>query len=80
LVDENFQPRLADFGLSLVGESSASGMTTSKSNAGTTRWKSPERMEADDYSRRASSGDVWAFGCLFIAVYIIFDGTVVKLC
>jgi serine/threonine protein kinase len=66
LIDESLCPRLADFGLTLVGDSSASGMTTTHTGAGSLRWKCPEQLEED--ARRTMAGDVWAFACLCIAV------------
>jgi serine/threonine protein kinase len=68
LISEDLVPKLADFGLTLVGESSATGMTTSYSGAGTARWKPPESLTSDQGLRRTTSDDVWAFGCLIIAV------------
>jgi serine/threonine protein kinase len=68
LIDENFQARLADFGLTLVGDSSLAGMTTTTSGAGSLRWKSPERFEDD--ARRSIAGDIWAFACLCIVVSV----------
>jgi serine/threonine protein kinase len=69
LVDEKFEARLADFGLTLVGDSSVAGMTTTNTGAGSLRWKSPERLEED--ARRSMSGDVWAFACLCIVVGVL---------
>jgi serine/threonine protein kinase len=66
LVDANLNARVADFGLTIVGETSASGMTTTYSGTGTLRWKSPERLKDDD--RRAFAGDIWALACLCTVV------------
>jgi serine/threonine protein kinase len=66
LVDVGPTARLADFGLTIVGESSAMGMTTTFSGAGTLRWKSPERLWED--GRHAVAGDIWAFACLCVVV------------
>lgn len=67
LVDADYHAQLADFGLTLVGESSVAGMTSSESGAGTLRWKAPEFHNED--SRRSFAGDVWAFACLCLALY-----------
>jgi serine/threonine protein kinase len=66
LVDSNLNAQLADFGLTIVGETSAAGMTTTHSGNGTLRWKSPERLDEDD--RRTIAGYIWAFACLCVAV------------
>jgi serine/threonine protein kinase len=67
-VDIELNARLADFGLTIVGETSAAGMTTTHSGTGTLRWKSPERLMDDD--RRTAAGDIWAIGCLCIVVRV----------
>ena len=66
LVDDQFHARLADFGLTIVGDTSTNGMTTTGSGAGSLRWKAPEFHEGS--ARRTTFGDIWAFGCLCIAV------------
>jgi serine/threonine protein kinase len=66
LVGADFNTRLADFGLTIVGETSAVGMTTTHSGSGTLRWKPPERLREDD--RRTFAGDIWAFAWLCIVV------------
>jgi serine/threonine protein kinase len=62
-VDDQHRAVLADFGLSIVGDSSRDAMTATGTGAGSIRWMSPERF-AEICPRRSRANDVYAFGCL----------------
>lgn len=60
---ENVDAVLCDFGLSsfVYEPEIASGLTTSKSIKGATRYMSPELVR--DGSKHTLQSDVWAWGC-----------------
>ncbi|KIO24312.1 hypothetical protein M407DRAFT_102030 [Tulasnella calospora MUT 4182] len=72
LVTDDTRVVLCDFGLAEVLESAddgPSGLTTSRSIRGSTRYMAPELILAmDGVSRRTLESDVWAWGCLLFEV------------
>jgi serine/threonine protein kinase len=71
LIDGSGSARITDFGLTLIGETTIGRATTVDGNAGTFRWMSPERLDAEPGSRRMTPGDVYAFGLLCVVVSYI---------
>ncbi|KAJ8090807.1 hypothetical protein PM082_024988 [Marasmius tenuissimus] len=63
LIDENYNPRLADFGLTIFTEAT---MQTTSGFGGTLRWMAPELLSGQ---RRSPSSDIYAFACVCIEVY-----------
>jgi serine/threonine protein kinase len=69
LMDEYYNPRLTDFGLSVLGQVMEGGLTRTDGEQGTPCWMAPERLDGaveDEY--RTKEGDVYSFGCLGFAV------------
>ncbi|KAF9257558.1 kinase-like protein [Marasmius fiardii PR-910] len=64
LIDDEFHPRLIDFGLTIFHGSEHH--TTDL--GGTLRWMAPELFFGND-TRRSFASDVYAFGCLCVEVY-----------
>lgn len=58
---------ICDFGISRVLEDVPTGLTTSGSYKGTSRYSSPELLVADEPKTTIQS-DIWAWGCLFLRV------------
>jgi serine/threonine protein kinase len=70
-LDEEFHPRLADFGLVVVGYATEGGLTNTRSGAGTPYWMAPERLMSEPVNdRRTREADIYAYGCLCYAVCI----------
>jgi serine/threonine protein kinase len=67
LVDQKGHPQLCDFGLAIVGSTTVGNMTPANIGAGSVRFMSPERFNSED-SKRNTSDDVYAFGCLIYTV------------
>jgi serine/threonine protein kinase len=64
-VDELGTPKVADFGLAIIIESTTSGKATLSAPKGTVAWMSPERNNAEGPTPRlAPSMDVYSFGIL----------------
>ncbi|TDL20541.1 kinase-like protein [Rickenella mellea] len=74
LIDENYNPRIADFGLARIIDSQASSnVATSFNGKGTMRWQAPElltacRFEGDSGGITVNS-DVYAFACVCLEVF-----------
>lgn len=68
LVTSHPRAMLCDFGLAkvLCDPDEPSGLTTSTSFRGTTRYMSPELLE--DTARHSLPADIWAWGCVLIEV------------
>jgi serine/threonine protein kinase len=68
LIDENYQPRLADFGLSRVMNEFATLTRSQHHQSG--RWTSPELLDPDNPENKGASpratfkSDVYAFACV----------------
>lgn len=60
---------LCDFGLARVLEEIPSGLTTTETHTGTTRYASPELI-SEDVPCHTLKSDVWAWGCLFLVVRV----------
>ncbi|KAF9070167.1 kinase-like domain-containing protein, partial [Rhodocollybia butyracea] len=69
LIDENGQPRLADFGLTIFADATLHNTTD---QGGTLRWMSPELLyplPGIESYKRTTASDMYAYGCLCIEVY-----------
>jgi serine/threonine protein kinase len=66
LVDDDEHVKIADLGLVLIGDATAEHMTTTRDNAGTVRYMSPQRLQSEH--RRTTSDDVYAFACISYTV------------
>jgi serine/threonine protein kinase len=66
LVDNDHHPRLADFGLGSIAESTA-GSHTSK-GGGSIRWMVPELLRAEGDFQRTLPTDVYSYGCVCVEV------------
>lgn len=66
LVNKDIRAVLCDFGLSRLMQTDPSGLTTSVSVKGSTRYLSPELLEEGATHSRES--DVWAWGCVLLEV------------
>lgn len=73
MIDENGHARLADFGLlTLVSDPTNTVTSHSATNAGTTRWMSPELLYPEHFgfrdSRPTTQSDYYAFGMVILEV------------
>ncbi|KIO24171.1 hypothetical protein M407DRAFT_103643 [Tulasnella calospora MUT 4182] len=66
LVTDMVEAVLCDFGLARLTEGQPSGLTTTKTIKGSTRYMSPELLEED--AVHTLSSDIWAYGCLVLKV------------
>ncbi|KAK7690905.1 hypothetical protein QCA50_006007 [Cerrena zonata] len=70
LLDENYNIKLSDFGLSLVADDIVTQATTIER---TPNWIAPELLNPEKFGGNSSkptlSGDVYAFGCVTIELY-----------
>ncbi|KAJ7575172.1 kinase-like domain-containing protein [Mycena floridula] len=71
LVLDNLQCCLADFGLSVIAESSGITGTSTASRAGSVRWMAPEilSLSTHDAELNQTSRDIYAFACTFLEIY-----------
>ena len=65
LIDNNKNPRIADFGLATLSERTP-GLTTSNILNSSILWMSPELLNDMVHSK---SSDIWAFGCTLLEVH-----------
>jgi serine/threonine protein kinase len=78
LIDSNYRPVLADFGLVRLAEAGVFGKFTGTSDANTPCWTSPQRIQG---STRDPTDDVYSYGCVcyyvgtFIFRYCSFSTT-----
>ncbi|KAG8899644.1 hypothetical protein FRC00_001159 [Tulasnella sp. 408] len=74
LIDEKFDAVLCDFGLATFVQDSgaASGLTTSRSTKGSTRYMSPELFQ-DFEAKHTLESDIWGWACTIFE--IITDNT-----
>ena len=75
MVDQNGHARLADFGLlTFVSDPSNPTNSSSVTNAGTTRWMSPELLHPQEFgfeqSRPTEKSDCYALGMVILEVLI----------
>uniref|UniRef100_A0A0W0G7R4 Protein kinase domain-containing protein n=1 Tax=Moniliophthora roreri TaxID=221103 RepID=A0A0W0G7R4_MONRR len=67
LIDENCQPRLADFGLTVFADATRHNTTD---HGGTIQWMAPELLFSPGESqRRTFASDIYAYGCVCVEVY-----------
>ncbi|KAL0576999.1 hypothetical protein V5O48_004981 [Marasmius crinis-equi] len=67
LIDENCNPRLADFGLTVFAEAT---MQSTTDHGGTLRWMAPELLYSHgEPQRRSHASDIYAFACVCVEVY-----------
>ncbi|KAG9045714.1 importin-alpha export receptor [Tulasnella sp. UAMH 9824] len=66
LITDEIEAVLCDFGLARLADGQSSGLTTTKTIKGSTRYMSPELLEEDPV--HTLSSDVWAYGCLVLKV------------
>ncbi|KAF5391138.1 hypothetical protein D9757_003029 [Collybiopsis confluens] len=69
LIDENGQPKLADFGLTTVTDATLHNTTD---QGGTLRWMAPELLyplPGIESYKRTTASDIYAYGCLCIELY-----------
>jgi serine/threonine protein kinase len=67
LICNGHRAQIADFGLAIVGDATIGRMSTRRSEHGTTRWMSPERLLGKS-TRLGSNDDAYAFGGLMYMV------------
>jgi serine/threonine protein kinase len=71
LIDDDYCPRLADFGLVRLAEAGVISGFTATTDPVTMRWTSPQRLQG---STRDPTDDVYSFGCVCYYVSIFpFD-------
>lgn len=73
MIDQNGQARLADFGLlTFVSDPTNPTNSGSSTNAGTTRWMSPELLHPEEFgfkhSRPTEKSDCYALGMVILEV------------
>lgn len=75
LIDENHDAVLCDFGLATFIQYSgaASGLTTSRSTKGSTRYMSPELFQ-DSEAKHTLESDIWGWACTVFEVPQILSG------
>ncbi|KAG8916031.1 hypothetical protein FRC01_003420, partial [Tulasnella sp. 417] len=64
LITDRVGAVLCDFGLARLTDGQPSGLTTTKTVKGSTRYMSPELLE--EGAVHTLSSDIWAFGCLVL--------------
>lgn len=69
MITDQVEAVLCDFGLARLTDGQPSGLTTSKTVKGSTRYMSPELLEEDAVHTLRS--DVWAYGCLVLKVRLL---------
>ncbi|KAJ7767392.1 kinase-like domain-containing protein, partial [Mycena maculata] len=70
LINEDWNACLADFGLSVFSNATASMHTSNR--AGSLRWMAPELIDPDRFGTkfgRTPASDVYAFGCVCVELY-----------
>jgi serine/threonine protein kinase len=69
-IDAHGRALLSDFGLVIVGENTAGriGAATEYHQGQTVRWTAPEIL---DGGKKTTAGDVYAFGCVCLAVSVL---------
>ncbi len=71
-MDDHCNPKLADFGMSVLHGAGSNTMGTSFGSGGTLRWMAPELLREN--GRVSFSADVYAFACVCIEVCL--DGVI----
>ncbi|KIO24172.1 hypothetical protein M407DRAFT_53886, partial [Tulasnella calospora MUT 4182] len=66
LITDLAEAVLCDFGLARLADGQPSGLTTTKTIKGSTRYMSPELLEEN--AVHTLSSDIWAYGCLVLKV------------
>lgn len=78
LIDDNWHPRLADFGLAGFMDETQSTQSDSK---GSVRWMAPELLDPGHFGlrfRKTKASDMYALGCTFLEVSSLAKGTFVS--
>ena len=65
LIDEHDQLAISDFGLSTLSQST---LSSSRGVGGTPVFMSPEQFDSSQFGRPTVKADIWAFGCVLIAL------------
>ncbi|KAJ3486407.1 hypothetical protein NLI96_g4265 [Meripilus lineatus] len=65
LIDNHYQPKLADFGLSMLSGSGSMTMGSHSGPRGTLRFMAPE-LFVDENSALSLKSDIYAFGCVCV--------------
>ncbi|KZT29123.1 kinase-like protein [Neolentinus lepideus HHB14362 ss-1] len=77
VVDDGFEPRLTDFGISTIANSTT--VSHERAHIGTTRWMAPEIFEDESVlykemrARVTPAIDMYAFACLCLEMYTLLD-------
>lgn len=66
LIDEQWHPRLADFGLTVFADATRQFTTD---QGGTLRWMAPELLRPSGNFKRTFSSDIYAYGCVCVELY-----------
>ncbi|KAK0190705.1 kinase-like domain-containing protein [Armillaria mellea] len=66
LIDEQWHPRLADFGLTVFADATRQFTTN---QGGTLRWMAPELLLPSGNFKRTFSSDIYAYGCVCVELY-----------
>jgi serine/threonine protein kinase len=69
-IDENWNARLADFGLACWADATLS--TSTSNHVSSVRWMAPELFHPSDAFCRTTLSDVYAFACVAIEVATLF--------
>ncbi|KAG8925020.1 hypothetical protein FRC01_010779 [Tulasnella sp. 417] len=64
LITDRVEAVLCDFGLARLADGQPSGLTTTKTIKGSTRYMSPELL--DEGAVHTLHSDIWAYGCLVL--------------
>jgi hypothetical protein len=68
-INADRRAQLADFGLSIVGETTVGRMSSASNNGGNIRYLAPERVDpASQDMRRTIAGDVYGLACVCLYV------------
>jgi serine/threonine protein kinase len=81
VIDEPVRARLTDFGLALLGNTTALAFTNTRSGRGSLRWMAPERC-FNDAARRTQAMDVYAYACVcyYVSSLIIAFVIIARTC
>jgi serine/threonine protein kinase len=73
-LDDEYNPRIGDFGLVVVGHGTDGGPTATKSGWGTVYWLAPELLDqGPDEVCHTKEADTYAYGCLCYTVSMLVE-------